>query len=79
MADWVNDAYQNGVVKNVSEIRYFIENKIGKIINEGLLKQVIDKMEETHERLLKQGPPYMRDREYNDLNTYKKQKKRKTK
>ena len=47
---------------------YYVRNR--KNLDSDLLENVISKMNKTHETLLKQDPPYLKDEEYNQLKQY---------
>ena len=79
VADCLGIAYQNGIVENLSAIKHYIKVKLDKTFDDEILKLVIAKIEGTHERLLKEPLPYLRDVEYNRLVGHKKQKKKRTK
>ena len=43
-----------------------------KTLNSTLIKEVVSKMDSTHESLLKEDPPYLKDSHYQSLLDYQK-------
>ena len=74
-ADFIAMAYENKCTTSVPAIRRFIRQEKGKILHSQLIQVVILKMDSTHERLLKEQPPYLKDGEYNRLVDYQKPRK----
>ena len=79
VADCIGLAYRNKVTTSIPAIQHFIKDMLGRTFGEEILKVVIGKMEMTHERLLKEQPPYLKTDEFNTLIEHKKQKRRKVK
>ena len=75
VAECVGLAYRNGVITSVPAIQHFIEVKLGRVFEDEIIKIVIAKMEMTHERLLKNQLPYLKDEEYKNLIAHKNRKK----
>ena len=72
IADLIATAYQNGIRKSPKAIQAWIVQQGHQHINLNSLKNVVDKMDNTHESLLKEDPPYLTDDEYNRLREYQK-------
>ena len=71
-ADLIATAYKNGMRKSVNAIQTWIVKEGHDKIDLNVLKSVVQKMDNTHERFLKEDPPYLTDDEYNTLREYQK-------
>ena len=69
-ADLIATAYKNGITKSINAIHAWIVQQGHPNIDLNSLKTVAEKMDNTHERLLKEDPPYLTDDEYNRLKAY---------
>ena len=78
-ANFITEAYRAGIKQNVSEIHLFIRKNFEKSIDTDIIKRVILKLDNSHESLLKEPAPFLDDKEYNLLISFKKQKRRKAK
>ena len=78
-ADLVVESYRSGFTENVLAIQSFLREHYGKNIDIEQLTRVVSKIDNTDEILLKKPVPFLRDKEFNDLITFKKQKRRKAK
>ena len=79
IADMIAMAYTHKYRKSLSAIASFIQQKYDKCVPDDLLKKVIAKMDKTHESLLKEDPPYLKDEEYKNLANYAKGSNRSSK
>ena len=70
IADLIAMAYQNKITTSLSSIRSFIRQRTMKTVDVEVLKSVIQKMDSTDERMLKDVPPYLKDEEYKRLVDY---------
>ena len=70
IADLIGMAYQNKITTSVPSIRTFIEQRARKTVDVKVLKSIIEKMDSTDERMLKESPPYLKDEEYKRLVEY---------
>ena len=69
VADWIGKAYKQKYT-SVNDIQNFISKQTYKTIHKKVLTEVIAKMEQTHERLLKEKPPYLKQNAYESLTDY---------
>ena len=74
-ADLIGKAYRNKYTTSVNAIQKKIYELTFKTVDNNLIKEVISKMDSTHESLLKQEPPYLKDNEYQNLVDYHKPRK----
>ena len=70
IADLIAMAYQNKITTSLPSIRSFIRQRTMKTVDVEVLKSVIQKMDSTDERMLKDVPPYLKDEEYRGLVEY---------
>jgi len=70
IADLIGMAYKNKITTSVPSIRSFIEQRTKKTVDVEVLKSIIQKMDSTDERMLKDLPPYLKDDEYKRLVEY---------
>ena len=70
IADFIGMAYQNKITTSVPSIRSFVEQRAGKVVAIEDIKSIIQKMDSTDERMLKELPPYLKDEEYKRLVDY---------
>ena len=63
-------------MKSVPAIKKFISDNLGKSFEETDIERVIQKLDSTESRILKEEVPYLRDAEYSRLIEHKKQKKK---
>ena len=75
VADLVAKAWQQKII-TPQNIHQFIQREHAHDISDSMLKNVITKMEKTHEILLQQDPPYLSDTEYHTLLEHDKRTKR---
>ena len=67
IADYVCIAYKQTKNQSLLAIKTCIEKETGQLIEATLLQRVIQKMDNTHEKLLKVELPCLSDEEYNRL------------
>ena len=70
IANFVGKAWKAKICYSTVAIKQFIMSETGKNLDCDLLETVISKMNKTHETLLKQDPPFLKDEEYNQLKQY---------
>ena len=69
-ADLIATAYKHGIRTSPTAIQAWIVQQGHQSIDLNLLKNVAEKMDNTHERLLREDPPYLTEDEYNALKAY---------
>ena len=69
VADWIGKAYRQKYT-SVNGIQNFICKETYKTVHKKVLLEVMAKMEQTHERLLKEDPPYLKQAAYDSLTDY---------
>ena len=69
VADWIGKAYMHKYT-SVNDIQKFICKQTYKTVHKKVLLEVMAKMEQTHERLLKEDPPYLKQTAYESLTDY---------
>ena len=74
MADIINDAYKNQQT-SLPSIVEFIRKERHLVLDHSLIQRVVDKINQTDERLLKEDPPYLSDEEYHLLLQHQKPRK----
>ena len=79
IADLVCEAYRSGNDFSSSGIQNFLREKLGKMIDIDILERVISKIDDSDEKLLKGQLPFLSDKEYDDLISFQKQKRRRAK
>ena len=61
------------------EFRAFFGKKLRKMTDIDILERVISKIDDSDEKLLKGQLPFLSDKEYDDLISFQKQKRRRAK
>ena len=69
IADWIGKAYKQRYT-TVADVHNFISKQTYKTIHRNVLNEVMAKMELTHERLLKEEAPYLKQAAYESLTDY---------
>ena len=71
-ADSIGIAYKEKCRTSIPAIQKVICDRTYKTLDSTLIKEVVSKMDSTHESLLKEDPPYLKDSHYQSLLDYQK-------
>ena len=71
-ADSIGIAYKEKCRTSIPAIQKVVCDRTYKTLDSKLIKEVVSKMDSTHESLLKEDPPYLKDSHYQSLLDYQK-------